>query len=89
MLTITGATEQFIKSVQHEKDEEERLRAIEINKRKVRGPLDPLMETLVSFEDEEQLRSWIDRIYRLLDMDDSGGMSFEELQSGVRKLSGG
>jgi Trm5-related predicted tRNA methylase len=89
MLTITGTTEQFIKSVQHEKDEEERLRAIEINKRKVRGPLDPLIETLVSFEDEEQLRSWIDRIYRLLDMDDSGRMSFEELQSGVRKLSGG
>ena len=40
-------TEQFIKSVQHEKDEEERQRAIEINKRKVRGPLDPLVETLV------------------------------------------
>ena len=60
---------------------------LERDKRKLRGPLDPLTETLLSFEDEDALEAKIADIYGLLDEDESGGLNFEEFRDGVKRLS--
>ena len=41
------------------------------------GTLDPLTRDLIVFEDEQDLRRKVDFIYRELDEDESGGLTFE------------
>jgi hypothetical protein len=43
----------------------------------VHGTLDPLTRDLIVFEDEQDLRRKVDFIYRELDEDESGGLTFE------------
>ena len=57
-----------------EREERERLRALENINHKITGVLDPLTDTLVNFEDETDLEANIDEIYRRLDADGSGGV---------------
>ena len=70
-----------------EKEEAERQIAVERDKRKVKGPLDPLTSTLLSFEDEEAMEGKIADIYKVLDEDESGGLNFEEFRDGVKTIS--
>ena len=87
-LSLTRAhTDEFIAHVGREKEESERQEMLERDKRKLRGPLDPLTETLLSFEDEDALEAKIADIYGLLDEDESGGLNFEEFRDGVKRLS--
>ena len=41
------------------------------------GTLDPLTRDLIVFEDEQDLRRKVHFIYRELDEDESGGLTFE------------
>ena len=63
-------TDEFIAHVAREKEEAERQIAVERDKRKVKGPLDPLTSTLLSFEDEEAMEGKIADIYKVLDEDE-------------------
>ena len=55
----------------------------------VLGVLDPLLKTLTSFVDDGDLTLKIDQWFKELDTDQNGGVSFEELRSGIKRLAGG
>ena len=65
---------QFVATVTRAKDEEARLEAIELDKRKLKGCLDQLTCSLVTFEDQSDLLRKINEIYDQLDVDGSGGL---------------
>ncbi len=48
----------------------------ELDKRKVKGCLDPLTKELITFEDNDDLELKINAIYNKLDEDGSGGLDF-------------
>ena len=52
-----------------------------------RQPLDPLLAGLVTFTTEEDLLSKIGAIYEAMDLDESGSMSLEELNAGLKLFS--
>ena len=86
-LYTTVLLDEFINYVTREKDRIARAEAMEAEKRKIKGCLDPLTKDLVTFEDDEDLASKIDDMYLRLDEDESGGLNFEEFRLGVKQLS--
>ena len=72
----------------HAKEEQERQDALEIERRKITGCLDPLTQSLINFEDEEDLTAKIDARYAKLDEDGSGGLCYEEFRAGLRETLG-
>ena len=85
-VVIAVLLDEFISSVTREREEEQRLAEIEINKRKVVGPLDPLTKDLITFEDEGDLSKKVAYLYHKLDEDESGGLNFDEFQHGLKLL---
>ncbi|MGB1600812.1 MAG: ion transporter, partial [Promethearchaeia archaeon] len=85
-VVIAVLLDEFISSVTREREEEQRLAEIEINKRKVVGPLDPLTKDLITFEDEGDLSKKVAYLYHKLDEDASGGLNFDEFQHGLKLL---
>jgi len=85
-VVVAVLLDEFISSVTREKEEKERQRQEELNRRKASGVLDPLMQTMLTFEDEADLVAKIDSIYLKMDEDESGGLNFEEFQSGLKHL---
>ena len=65
--------------------EERRLRDLG----RYRGVLDPVTASLTDFEDKSHLCTKIDQLYERLDVDNSGGLDFDEMQQGIRRLPGG
>ena len=59
----------------------------ELDKRKVKGCLDPLTKELITFEDDDDLELKINAIYNKLDEDGSGGLDFTEFQHGIKDLA--
>jgi hypothetical protein len=66
--------------------EEQEMR-IEVDKRKVKGCLDPFTKELITFEDNDDLELKINAIYNKLDEDGSAGLDFTELQRGIKDLA--
>ena len=54
-----------------------RIQTLNLSHLQVHGTLDPLTRDLIVFEDEQDLRRKVDFIYRELDEDESGGLTFE------------
>ena len=52
------------------------------------GPLDPLIKSLQSFTTRDDLHRRIFNLYQRIDLDASGGITMEELNAGLLKLSG-
>ena len=59
--------DEFIATVTRAKEEADRLEAIELEKRKVRGCLDQLTRSLITFEDQDDLQKKIHELYENLD----------------------
>ena len=83
-VVVAVLLDEFILSVTNAKEHQERLDAMEAERRKVTGCLDPLTNSLVTFEDEEDLAAKIHDIFCKLDEDGSGGLGFEEFRQGLR-----
>jgi len=49
--------------------------------------IDPLLGKLAAFRTEEELESKIQILYRILDVDESQGLSYTELSEGLKKLN--
>jgi len=49
--------------------------------------LDPLLDKLVHFSSDIDLSAQIQALFNMLDLDDNGGVGYEELKEGLRKLS--
>ena len=52
------------------------------------GVLDPITRQLATFADSNDLVHKIDSIFAQLDRDGSGGMSFSELEIGIKQVPG-
>jgi len=52
----------------------------------VKGCLDEVTKSLISFEDHDDLAQKIDNLYLVLDDDGSGGLNFEEFQQGLMEM---
>ena len=50
------------------------------------GPLDPLLASLANFSSPTHLDSQIRLLFQLMDVDDSGSLSFHEMQEGMESL---
>jgi len=83
----TRLLDEFIATVTREKEEAEQLLAIEMEKRKISGCLDPLTKGLSTFDDQTDLERKIQDMYNKLDEDGSGGLNFDEFKAGVKKLA--
>ena len=81
MLNVVVAIllDEFIASVTREKEAEDKLIQDDQERRKGKGCLDPLTESLLIFHDEEDLKTRINTIFSLLDVDGSGGLDFAEV----------
>ena len=77
---MTYQLDEFVQSVTRAKEEEELRSWTEKEKRKATGCLDPLTQSLVTFDDEEDLDDKIDGIFSKLDEDSSGGLCYEEFR---------
>ena len=64
------------------------MRALELERRKATGCLDPLTKSLETFQDEEDLVAKINALYAKLDEDGSGGLCYEELREGLKMSLG-
>ena len=60
------------RAVTRAKEEQERLDAIEQDRRKVKGVLDQLTKSLEAYEDDDDLLRKITELYDVLDEDGSG-----------------
>ena len=93
MLNVTVAVllDAFQTHVHATKEKIQQAILIEEEKRKVHGCLDPLTKCLLTFENEADLMSRIDKIYSKLhcgfNEDESGGLDFEQFREGVKWLS--
>ena len=81
---VTYHLDEFVQSVTRAKEEEELRSWTEKEKRKATGCLDPLTQSLVTFDDEEDLDDKIDGIFSKLDEDSSGGLCYEEFRQGLK-----
>jgi hypothetical protein len=85
-VVIAILLDEFIATVTRAKEEEDRVVTIEQEKRKVRGCLDQLTRSLITFEDQHDLQNKIGELYEHLDEDGSGGLNFEEFQQGLMNM---
>ena len=53
---------------------------------RVAGPLDPVLASLANFSSPSHLKSQIELLFQLFDVDDSGAVSHEEMRLGLGKL---
>ena len=88
-VVVAVLLDEFITSMRQEEEEraaeERRLRDLG----RYRGVLDPVTASLTDFEDKSHLCTKIDQLYERLDVDSSGGLDFDEMQQGIRRLPGG
>eukprot|EP00960_Hanusia_phi_P000654 16901-Hanusia_phi.AAC.3 len=89
-VVVAVLLDEFISSIQREKQEIERKERLEQEKhravRRANGILDPLTHHLSHFVTEKDLATKISETYERLDFDGSGGLTFEEFQQGLKKL---
>jgi len=86
-VVVAVLLDEFIKFIGEEKAREEAARDAIRQKGRLSGCLDPLTKTLVLFEDEDDLRRKIHKIFIHLDNDDSGDVCYEELCHGLRYMT--
>ena len=80
----TVLLDEFVQTTQASKDQ---TAAKLMASHKVAHPLDALLETLIDFTTEADLRARIQSLYGMLDQDENDGIGYLELQEGLRKLS--
>eukprot|EP00960_Hanusia_phi_P027779 747010-Hanusia_phi.AAC.1 len=89
-VVVAVLLDEFISSIQREKQEIEMQAKIEEDKRKAltrsNGILDPLSSHLARFVTERDLTKSISETFDRLDNDASGGLNFEEFQRGLKRL---
>ena len=85
-VVVAVLLDEFISSVEREKQKERRIHDHEISKRKITGCQDPLTSELITFVDDEDLQERIDIIWTRLDFDNDGKLGFEEFQVRVMML---
>ena len=85
-VVVAVLLDEFMASVAHEKDEMMAELQAEAEKKRITGVLDPITQRISSFDDLEDLRAKIQQIYKQLDDDQSGGLTFLEFKKNLKRL---
>ena len=84
-IIVAVLLEGFLGAIQRAEREENRQQEREAMQRAA-GPLDPLLASLANFSSPTHLDSQIRLLFQLMDVDDSGSLSFHEMQEGMESL---
>ena len=88
LVCVQVLLDEFISFVQNEKDQAEqqarREKEEEDKAQRVSGVLDPLVENLAQFNGNGDLTAKIAEVFSVMDADGSGGLSFDEAESGIK-----
>lgn len=87
-VVVAVLLDEFIATVVREKEAAALRAEAENDKRRIKGVLDPITSKLCAFEDADNLVERIDDLYERLDSDGSGGLNFDELKEGIKRLPG-
>mmetsp|Transcript_75962 Transcript_75962/g.203551 ORF Transcript_75962/g.203551 Transcript_75962/m.203551 type:complete len:516 (-) Transcript_75962:399-1946(-) len=68
-------------------EENERMKRLGISKAKAHSPIQPLLESLSKFKNSEDLGNKIQSLFKVLDCDLGGTLSFQEMADGLRKMN--
>ena len=90
-IVVAVLLDEFITTVANEKAEKRRRRLQELKEaeRQIgvpQGPLDPLVRGLMVYTNQDDLMRRISSLYARLDIDESGAISLEELNQGLKKI---
>ena len=80
---------EFISTVAREKADVKSRQEAEIeakNPANAEGPLDPMIRGLLGFVEHGDLSARISKVFQRMDLDENGGISFTELNAGLKKL---
>ena len=77
--------EGFISSI-HASEERQLLMQNHQRQNRLASAFDPLLATLANFSSTQHLRSQLDILFSLWDVDDNGTVDFEEIRTGLKKL---
>jgi hypothetical protein len=84
-IIVAVLLEGFLGAIQQSEREEAAKEEKEAMQRAA-GALDPLLATFAHFQSPQHLESEIHLLFRMLDVDDSGSLSFHEMQQGLESL---
>jgi hypothetical protein len=84
-LVVAILLEGFVKAVE-KREQENLLEEERAEQSRVAGPLDPLLSTLANFTSQSHLNSQIRTLFDLLDVDNGGSITYEEMYAGCVKL---
>ena len=85
-VVLTVLLDEFLKAVQLEKEQKQEELEAELEACRVHGVLDPLIESLRSFTDNNDLKAKIASTFDTIDEDKSGGLNYEEFSHAIGKL---
>jgi voltage-gated sodium channel len=90
-IVVAVLLDEFIASVTARKEAEERQQAqereTEWDEKRITGVLDPLTSSLTLFNDNEDLTNMVANLFSKLDVDGSGGLTYEEFKERVKKVT--
>ncbi|EKX45459.1 hypothetical protein GUITHDRAFT_108723 [Guillardia theta CCMP2712] len=90
-IVVAVLLDEFISTVERERQEktsQEEQKTADVSRTfRDKGPLDPLVLSLMDFGTLEELSSKISQLYQTIDLDDSGSVDLAELNVGLKKLS--
>jgi hypothetical protein len=81
-IIVAVLLEGFMQSILCE-EEKEHIAAEVVEHNKMAGAIDPLLATLANFNSPQHLKSQLELLFWLWDMDDSGTVDFDEMNVGL------
>jgi len=84
-IIVSVLLEGFMQSI-HCEEEREHIAAEVVEHNKMAGAIDPLLATLANFNSPQHLKSQLELLFWLWDMDDNGTLDFDEMNVGLSKL---
>ena len=92
-VVVAVLLDEFLRSIQRYKEEEQAIKdnlvrhAVDSKLGNlVHGPIDPLLRGLMDFQSEQELHALILKLYVRIDIDESGTVTREEINQGLKKV---
>ena len=90
-IVVAVLLDEFINAMQKEKEKASAIirekKEIDAKASRISGVLDPLLQSLSSFNDNNDLTAKVQDLYSRLDADGGGALDFKELNAGLKELA--
>ena len=83
-VVVAVLLDEFISACMEQQEEMVKEQWKEQNKNRLRGVLDPMIRTLINFEDDEDLEARLDHLYHRLDVE-GNGLTFVKFRLGLKR----